>query len=99
MSGQFISTLVSIAVGAVTDVSFPPRPGKHLVHGVFLAEHVHCCALSRDAHPIRHKLSTDHGRRQLTHSKELTNSPFSCSRRITVMNEDGMKQFMHTVTW
>lgn len=62
MSERFISTLISIAMSAVTDVSFPPCPRKYRVHGVFLAEHVHRPALSQGAHPIRRNISTVHQR-------------------------------------
>lgn len=48
-------------MGAVTDVSFPPRPEKHRVHGALLAVHVHRRALRRDAHPARDSVSARMG--------------------------------------
>lgn len=86
------------AVSGTTDVRFPsgPRFGQDAVHKFLVTAHVHRRTLGRNTHSVRSKSQNEleRVRQNWIYSNELTNSPFSCDRLMTVTNDEGTKQFM-----
>lgn len=91
------------AVSDVTNVRFPPGPrfGQDAVHEFLVTTHVHRGTLGRNAHSVRSKSQNEleRVRQNRSYSNELTNSPFSCDRLMTVTNDEGTKQFMQIEMW